>query len=192
MRRLVTLSLSAAVLPLALVALILALASPPPATGGPATLDATISDVARRWPEIGHITPAALDRMMAKRNAIVFDVRTPQEYAVSHLPGAIHVAPGMRARDFLERYGGKVKGKAAVFYCSVGVRSSRMAEKVADGLKARGATAVDDLAGGIFAWHGERRALVDAKGSTDFVHPYDASWGRLLARPELARTTPRG
>lgn len=192
MRRLVTLSLGAAALPLALVAVMLALISTPPATGGPATLDATISDVARRWPEIGHITPAALERMMAQHSAIVFDVRTPQEYAVSHLPGAIHVAPGMGTRDFLEHYGNKVKGKTAVFYCSVGVRSSRLADKVADSLKARGATAVDDLAGGIFAWHGERRELVDAEGPTDFVHPYNASWGRLLARPELARTTPRG
>ncbi len=81
----------------------------------------------------------------------------------------------------------RVNGKTAVFYCSVGVRSSRLAERVAQGLKARGAVAVDDLAGGIFAWHGEARPLVDAKGPTDFVHPYDATWGRLLARPQLAR-----
>jgi rhodanese-related sulfurtransferase len=189
MKRLLPMSFAASVLALASVAL--TLAPVPPVMGGPVTLEATVLDVARRWPEIGHITPAALDGLMAKRAAVVFDVRTPQEYAVSHLPGAIHVDPGMSARDFLEQYGGEIKGKTAVFYCSVGVRSSRLAEKVDEGLKRRGATAVDDLAGGVFAWHGEGRPLVDAKGPTDFVHPYDATWGRLLARPELARTAPR-
>jgi 3-mercaptopyruvate sulfurtransferase SseA len=98
----------------------------------------------------------------------------------------------MRTSAFLERYGAGVDGKAVVFYCSVGVRSSALAERVAQGLQAHGATAVDDLAGGIFAWHGEGRPLVDAQGSTDFVHPYDSSWGRLLARPDLARNAPRG
>jgi rhodanese-related sulfurtransferase len=172
-------------------ALSMVVALAPPAAGGPATLRATIEDVARRWPDIGHITPAELDRLIAARAAVVFDVRTFAEYAVSHLPGAISVDPDMTAAAFLSRYGGAVKGKATVFYCSVGVRSSRLAERVAQGLKARGATAVHDLAGGIFAWHGKGRVLVDAEGPTGFVHPYDASWGRLLARPELARTAPR-
>lgn len=165
-------------------------AVPPTALGAPASLQATIDDVARRWPQLGHISPARVEELMRQRRAVLFDVRTPAEYAVSHLPGAINVAPGMSAVTFLEQYGGAVGGKTAVFYCSVGVRSSKLAERVAQGLKARGATAVDDLAGGIFAWHGEGRTLVDARGPTDFVHPYDSEWGRLLLRPALARTAP--
>ncbi len=176
---------------LGVVAAVLVVILVPQVSGGPETLQATIADVARRWPNIEHISPADLKQILSTRAAVVFDVRTPEEHAVSHLPGAIHVEPDMGAAAFLERYGKQVKGKTVVFYCSVGVRSSRFAERVAQGLKARGATAVDDLAGGIFAWHGEGRALVDAKGPTDFVHPYDASWGRLLARPQLARTVPR-
>jgi rhodanese-related sulfurtransferase len=176
---------------LALGAVGLAVWLAPPVSGGPTTLQATVADVARRWPDIGHIAPADLDGLMATRSALVFDVRTPAEYAVSHLPGAIHVEPDMASAAFLDRYGDAIEGKTAVFYCSVGVRSSRLAERVAQGLKEHGAKAVADLAGGIFAWHGQGRALVDAKGPADLVHPYDASWGRLLARPELARTTPR-
>ncbi len=168
-----------------------AFALTPSVVAAPSTLNATIADVARRWPDIGHITPAALDRLMAKQAAVIFDVRTPAEYAVSHLPGAVLVNPDMSAAAFLDRYGDTVKDKTAVFYCSVGVRSSRLAERVTQGLKVRGAAAVDDLAGGIFAWHGQSRPLVDAKGPTEYVHPYDATWGRLLARPQLARTTPR-
>jgi len=158
-----------------------------PARSGPVSLQATIEDVVHHWPDIRHIAPAELDGLIAAGTVVLFDVRTPAEYAVSHLPGAVNIDPDMPSAAFLERYGDSVKGKAAVFYCSVGVRSSTLAERVAAGLKARGATAVDDLAGGIFAWHGQRRALVDAKGPTDFVHPYDSTWGRLLARPELAR-----
>jgi rhodanese-related sulfurtransferase len=180
--------LAAAALGAAGLAIVLA----PPVTGAPATLQATIADVARRWPGIGHIAPAQLATRIAEGSVVLFDVRTPAEYAVSHLPGAVHVEPDTQPADFLKRYGDAVKSKAAVFYCSVGVRSSTLAERVAQGLQARGATAVDDLAGGIFAWHGEGRVLVDARGATDFVHPYDSSWGRLLARPELARNTPRG
>ncbi len=164
----------------------------PPVPGGPTTLQATIDDVTQRWPQIGHVSPTEVERRIAEGKAVVFDVRTPAEYAVSHLPGAVLVDPDMTAADFLARYGDAVKGKTAVFYCSVGVRSSRLAARVAAELKARGAVGVDDLAGGIFAWHGAARPLVDAKGPTDFVHPYDARWGRLLARPELAREDPRG
>jgi len=163
-----------------------------PASGGPVSLRATIEDVVRDWPDIEHITPAELDRLIAAGKVLLFDVRTPAEYEVSHLPGAQRVAPDTPSAVFLASFGDEVSGKAVVFYCSVGVRSSRLANRVADGLKARGATSVDDLAGGIFAWHGEGRALVDAKGATDFVHPYDSTWGRLLSRPELARTAPGG
>jgi rhodanese-related sulfurtransferase len=179
----------AAVLGVAVLGLVVSLT--PSVVGAPATLEATIADVARRWPHIGHVTPQKLDRFMAARAVVLYDVRTPAEYAVSHLPGAISVDPDMGSAAFLARYGHAVNGKTAVFYCAVGVRSSRLAARVAQGLEARGAVAVDELAGGIFAWHGEARPLVDAKGHTDFVHPYDAAWGRLLARPQLARTAPR-
>jgi len=165
--------------------------APSAQAGSGATLQTTIEDVARRWPEIGHVSPAELAALMAQGKAVVFDVRQTAEYRVSHLPGAIHVDPGTWRSTFLKRYGDEVKGKTVVFYCSVGVRSSKLGERVAEGLKARGATAVDDLAGGIFAWHGERRPLVDALGPTDFVHPYDSTWGRLLTRQDMVRTEPR-
>jgi len=163
-----------------------------PVPAGPTTLRATVDDVAQRWPRIDHAPPGEIAPHLADGNAIAFDVRTPAEYDVSHLPGAIHVDPATTEADFLARYGDAVHGKTAVFYCSVGVRSSRLATRVASGLKARGAASVVGMAGGIFGWHAEARPLVDAQGPTDFVHPYDATWGRLLARPELARQSPRG
>ena len=82
-----------------------------------------------------------------------------------------------------------LKGKTVVFYCSVGVRSSALAESVKADLLAAGTKEVVNLEGGIFGWHNQSRPLVDKSGPTTFVHPYNAYWGRLLTRPELARTS---
>lgn len=162
----------------------------PIVTGGPPSLQATVENIAQRWPEIGHITPAQVAPLVDEHKVMIFDVRQDAEYAVSHLPGAIHVKPETSRAEFVERYGDEIKGKKVVFYCSVGARSSMLASRVSDDLKARGAVAVDDLAGGIFAWHGEGLPLVDANGLTEFVHPFDSTWGRLVSRQNLVRTSP--
>lgn len=169
----------------------LVLLSSPTITRGPTALQATIEDIAQRWPDIVHITPAQVAPLMDESKVVLFDVRQDAEYAVSRLPGAIHVKPGTSRMAFLDQYGEDVEGKTVVFYCSVGERSSSLASRVAQDLKARGVVAVNDLAGGIVAWHGEGRPLVDAKGSTEFVHPFDPKWGRLVLRQDLIRTEPR-
>lgn len=163
----------------------------PTVTRGPTSLSAIIEQIAQRWPGVGHVTSAEVSPLIGSRELVLFDVRQEAEYLVSHLPSAIHVKPETSRATFLERYGDDVKGKTVVFYCSVGARSSLLASRVARDLKARGAAAVDDLAGGIFAWHGEGRPLVDVNGPTEFVHPFDASWGHLVLRQDLVRTEPR-
>lgn len=162
-----------------------------PPTKEPASLQATMDEVARRWPQIGHVAPAKLASLLEGGQVLLFDVREGPEYEVSHIPGAIHISPESAPAELLARFGNGVKDKTVVFYCSVGMRSSQFAARVAEGLKARGVEAVDDLAGGIFAWHNEGRTLVDAAGPTPFVHPYDASWGRLLSHQDLLRTLAR-
>lgn len=154
-----------------------------------AELAATMANVAERWPAISHIAVPAAAEKIQTGDVVLFDVRTAEEYAVSHLPGAQHVEPGITDDDFLSKFGDSVDGKEVVFYCSVGVRSSKLAERMKSHLTERGATAVYDMAGGIFAWHSERRPLVNARGPTDFIHPYNARWGRLVVRGDLRRTT---
>jgi rhodanese-related sulfurtransferase len=153
-----------------------------------AELAATMADVAERWPDIPHIAVPEAAAKMESGNVVLFDVREGEEYAVSHLPGAIHVDPGTSSDDFLSKFANRVDGKDVVFYCSVGVRSSKLAARVKSQLAEGGATGVYDLAGGIFAWHSERRPLVNASGPTDYVHPFNASWGRLVVRGDLRRT----
>jgi len=119
----------------------------------------------------------------------LLDIREPEEYGVSRLPGAIWVSPDIDAESALIQIG-DVTGKHIVVYCSVGVRSSRFAERTQNELRKMGAISVSNLEQGIFGWHNDQRALINAKGKTDAVHPYDAKWKRYLKRKHMARLSP--
>jgi rhodanese-related sulfurtransferase len=115
---------------------------------------------------------------------LLIDTRTAEEFAVSHLPGAIHwddtkskVLPESIATAASE-------GRTVVFYCSIGYRSGRAADLAAEKLAALQTSAdstmqpllLYNLEGGIFQWVEGDRPIEG--GST--VHPYDKFWGRLL------------
>lgn len=147
-------------------------------------LDQTIADVKAKWPGLTHASPGEVQTLIDADKAVLFDVRSPEEQAVSTIPGAVPVDPATSREAFVANYGAALKGKTPVFYCAVGVRSSKLAERVgAQTLSALGAAgSLVTMAGGIFAWNWEGRPLVNAKGPTDLVHGYDAKWGRL-AKP---------
>lgn len=118
---------------------------------------------------------------------VLLDVRTPAEWQVSHLAGARRVAPDASAKDAAD---GLAKETPIVTYCSVGYRSGEMAER----LRKAGFVHVQDLEGSIFEWANEGRPLVHDGKSVTKVHPYDATWGRLLrddVRAPLPSPTPR-
>lgn len=120
-------------------------------------------------------------------DTLVFDVREPAEYAVSHLPGAIQVSPSTSADDFIRQFGKQAQGKHVLFYCTVGRRASRLADRVAHRLKAENARPAN-IVGGIFRWHADRLPLVDNDGQpTRAVHTYSRLVGELLPpeRPEI-------
>ncbi len=108
---------------------------------------------------------------------------------MSRLPGAVRIAPGATEADLLEAIG-DLRGRAVVAYCSVGRRSSIFARDHADALLAAGAASVSNLEGGVFRWHGDRRALENADGATDAVHPYDEVWKRYVVRKDKASYAP--
>jgi len=106
-------------------------------------------------------------------NYVLLDAREKEEYAVSHLPGAIWVGYS----DFsAERVQDVPRDAKMLVYCSVGYRS----EKVGEQLKALGFSSVHNLAGGIFDWKNHGLEVVDSTGTTEKVHPYNALWGRWL------------
>lgn len=85
--------------------------------------------------------------MMDAGNVTVIDVRTPQEYADAHIPGAINIP--------LESIGSEKPAELTdtdadlIVYCRSGVRSKQASDK----LVALGYQHVNDM-GGIIDWHG--------------------------------------
>lgn len=129
---------------------------------------------------VDHIAASDFLQLSASDVAL-FDVREIQEYEVSHLPGALQVNPDITAAEFEERFGDTLKNKTVIFYCSVGVRSSRLAERVAPLVERSTGRAPANLIGGAFQWSNEGRPMVTPQGAnTNAVHPFDDYWGRLI------------
>ena len=170
-------------------------AQPPPEVRL-AQLEASLE---RDFPAIRQVAPEELASRLTDQargldeagphRMVLFDAREPEEFAVSRLPGAIRIDPGARAEDVLLALKSAGAGACpqAVFYCSVGVRSSVLAERARGALEAAGCPQPENLRGGVFAWHNQQRLLENARGPTDFVHPYDRRWGRLLTRQNEVR-----
>lgn len=147
-------------------------------------LDAIHLITAARYSRVEHISSDDLARLLdGKSNDVVlFDVREPDEHAVSTLPGAIRISPSIAAVDFAKRFGDRLKGRNAIFFCSVGVRSTQVASRILRLQQNLGLVALQNLRGGIFNWHNEARPLAGTHGKTDLVHPYNTYWSRLLNR----------
>ena len=145
------------------------------------SLETAVATVSRLHPVTGVDVAALGDSLKAEElrgRFVLFDVREQEEYETSHLSGAIRVDPDVKAEAFLERHGESLKGRTAVFYCSVGYRSSILVERLV--AETGDSTRLVNLRGGIFRWYNEGLAVYDSTGVTDVVHPYSAVWGRLL------------
>lgn len=148
--------------------------------------------IIRQFSDISHISTEDLANSMDEE-VIIFDVRKRPEYDVSHMSGAIHIEPTISEEDFLSEYGDLARGKTTVFYCSVGVRSSILADMVQVELTEQGSPSVYNLEGGLFKWHNESRPLetVSIKTSiisvTPYIHPYNRLWGRMVNDKTLTR-----
>lgn len=129
-----------------------------------------------RFPQVQWISTRELAAWMADKRRpapLLLDVRTQEEWNVSHLEGARRVDPGASAEQAAE---GASKETPIVTYCAVGYRSGAMAMK----LRAAGFTKVRNLEGSIFEWANEHRPLVSGAERVTAVHPYNKLWGLLL------------
>lgn len=142
-------------------------------------VDAAVARVYR----VPRITCPDLARHLAADSIDVIDVREPEEFALSHLPGAIRVDPDITADAFIADIVPRLGRRGAAFVCSVGIRSARLLAALDWDLIDEAGGPAACLAGGLFRWVGEHRDLVDQTGRpTREVHPKDAAWGELLAR----------
>ena len=106
---------------------------------------------------------------------LLLDVRTPAEFRVSHLAGARFVNFDSLSTVQLPDVS---RARPIVVYCSVGLRSERLGER----LHALGFRQVRNLYGGLFEWVNEGHPVVNASGVTADVHPYSTFWGTWLRR----------
>jgi rhodanese-related sulfurtransferase len=143
---------------------------------------------------VAGLTPQQFQTMLRDPDLpppLVLDVREESEFAVSHVPGAERVDPGIDADVFMSRFGDGLAGRNVIVYCSVGVRSSRLAQRIEAAARRSGAKGVFNLRGGIFAWHNYGLALKAAGARTDLVHPFSRSWAYYLDFPNYSRLEPR-
>ncbi len=111
-------------------------------------------------------------------NYVILDTREPKEYIVSHLPKAISV--GYNYFD-IKKVNTIIKNKNTpiVVYCSIGVRSEKIGEK----LKKSGYTNIYNLYGGIFEYKNKGGKVVNQKNiATDSIHAFSKQWSVYLKK----------
>jgi len=130
----------------------------------------------QRFPKVEWISTVELAGWLADEHRsapVLLDVRTTEEWEVSHLSGARRVEPNAAIDEATK---GVAKETPIITYCAVGYRSGELATR----LRAAGFTNVRNLEGSIFAWANEHRSLVHGDERATQVHPYSSFWGRLL------------
>lgn len=109
-------------------------------------------------------------------NVVLLDIRSKQEYKVSHLDNSVFVDYDSFNTNEISHID---KNAKVIVYCAVGYRSERVGEK----LLGLGFEDVHNLYGGIFQWKNQDKPVFDSKGMvTDSVHTYNKSWSKWLKK----------
>jgi len=121
-----------------------------------------------------------ISEAVEKERIVFLDTREFEEYEVSHLNNAIWVGydtfDPQVVKDSIPD-----KNTAVVVYCSIGVRSEDIGEK----LQKLGYKNIQNLYGGIFKWKNLGYPVFDSVGNeTEKVHAYNKLWGKLLTKGE--------
>lgn len=130
-----------------------------------ARVEAMSAEIRGAFPEVTEVR--AEDVVAGSADVVWVDVRSPEERAVSVLPGAI---PAER----VEADPAAWRGRHLVAYCTIGYRSASWADAWAD----RGLS-VDHLAGGVLAWSWAGGGFERDGAPTTAVHVYGPAWDLL-------------
>ncbi|MCG2459899.1 rhodanese-like domain-containing protein [Flavobacteriaceae bacterium F89] len=131
--------------------------------------------VLRQWNK-NSVPYISVDQLAALKGPVLLDAREKEEFDISHLQHAIWVGDKTFNMDSVHL---KIpdKNTPLIVYCSVGVRSEDIGEK----LLANGYTHVKNLYGGIFEWKNDGYPIYDDVGrETDSIHAFSRHWGKLL------------
>ena len=138
------------------------------------TFESIKQTVRKTFPSVRQISTAELAAWLADANRaqpLLIDAREKEEFAVSHLRGARNLQSAQQVKAALPS-----NASTVIVYCSVGYRSSELAEK----LQRAGVTNVANLEGSLFQWANEGRALYRGTNVVREVHGYSRKWSELL------------
>lgn len=136
----------------------------------------TLSELLNKYNERSVPYISVQELAMPKTNAIILDAREMKEFNVSHIKNAVYVGHDDFQIDSTQQ---KLPDKDTkiVVYCSLGIRSEDVAEKL---IKA-GYTNVYNLYGGIFEWKNNNFTIYDSEEKeTENVHTFNKSWSKWL------------
>lgn len=142
----------------------------PPRPGDLAKLKQLVHE---KFPDVKSISTSDLAQWLGDANRtqpVLIDVRSKEEFAVSHLKGALHRDPAGPVSADLS------PSAAIVVYCAVGYRSAQFARR----LQRQGFTNVRNLEGAIFQWANDGLPLYRGAQQVHQVHPYNGKWRGLL------------
>ena len=115
------------------------------------------------------------EKLNNKEDLFLLDTRTLEEYEVSHIKNATWVGYKKFDKSKVKHLD---KTKPIVVYCSIGVRSEKIGEK----LLKLGFVDVKNLYGGIFQWVNEGYPVFINGLQTQKIHAFNKSWGKSLKR----------
>ena len=79
---------------------------------------------------ITDVDVAEAQQIVEDGDAVILDVRTPEEFAAGHLPGAINI--DVESSDFADRVAGLDESTETLVYCRTGNRSGVATDEMAD------------------------------------------------------------
>ena len=116
----------------------------------------------------------AAEDLKDKKNVIILDIRSPEEFDISHIEGAKMIDYKNFKKTDVKEFD---KEEEVIVYCSVGYRSERIGER----LQQMGYKNVKNLYGGIFDWKNKGLEVVNRNNlTTDSVHTYNKAWSKWL------------
>jgi rhodanese-related sulfurtransferase len=123
----------------------------------------------------------SVSELQKEKEVILLDAREPKEFEVSHLKNAVCVGYDFFNLENTLKKLPKDKNTKIVVYCSLGIRSEDIAEK----LQKEGYTNVFNLYGGIFEWKNQGNTIVNLQNNpTEKVHAFNKEWSKWLHKGE--------
>jgi rhodanese-related sulfurtransferase len=131
-----------------------------------------------RFPGVSWLSVEKLREWMEEKKddeLILFDVRSREEFEISHLKGAYQAQTLDKVRPLLTGLG---REQLIVTYCSVGYRSAVLAEE----LVKIGFVNVYNLEGSLFEWANKGYPVFQNGKRVKKVHFYNFWWGMYLKK----------